>query len=68
MVDISMLAVATNGECLMCGVFSLSETIHLGSLEFITDCFSSLSLSPKGRESGAIFVGTTTAGCHHYGP
>jgi hypothetical protein len=51
-----------DGERLMCGGFSLSETIHFGSLEFIADCFSGLSLSPKGSNSGAIFVGTTRSG------
>jgi hypothetical protein len=57
-----MLTVATNGERLACGGFSLSEIIHSGSLEFITDCFGSLCLSPKGSESCTMFVGTTHSG------
>jgi hypothetical protein len=48
MVPSSALAVATNGECFSCIAFSLSETIHFGSLVFITDGFDSLSLSPRG--------------------
>jgi hypothetical protein len=41
----SMLIVATDGERMTCGGFSLSETIYFGSLEFIADCFDSFSLS-----------------------
>jgi hypothetical protein len=37
--------------------FTLGETIHFGSLEFITDRFSSLSLPLEGSDSGGIFVG-----------
>jgi hypothetical protein len=55
----SMFIIATDGECLTCGGFSLSVTISFGSLEFIADSFGSLSFSPKGSDSGAIFVGTT---------
>jgi hypothetical protein len=44
---LSMLAIATNEERLMCGGFSLGETILFGSLECIADCFGSLSLSPR---------------------
>jgi hypothetical protein len=43
----------------MCGGFSLSKTVHFGSLELITNYFGSLSLYPKGRDSGAIFMGMT---------
>jgi hypothetical protein len=46
----------------MCGGVSLGETIWFGSLQFITDYFDSLSLSPKGSDSGAIFMGTTHNG------
>jgi hypothetical protein len=31
--------------------FTLGETIHFGSLEFIADCFDRLSLSSKGYDS-----------------
>jgi hypothetical protein len=58
----SMLVVATDGERMTCGGFSLSETVYFGSLEFIVDCFNSLSISPKGSNSGTIFVGTTRSG------
>jgi hypothetical protein len=37
--------------------------IHFGSLEFITDRFGHLRLSPQERDSGAIFVGMV-----HNGP
>jgi hypothetical protein len=59
MVHSSTFAVSTNGECLTCSGFSLDETVCLGSLEFIADCFGSLSLSPMGSHLDAIFVGTT---------
>jgi hypothetical protein len=62
MVHSSILTVATDDEWLTCGSFSLTETIHFGTLEFITDCFDSMSLSPKGSNSSAIFVGTTHSG------
>jgi hypothetical protein len=54
MVHSSTLIVATDGESLACGGFSLNETIHFGSPEFIVYCFDGLSLSPKGSDSGAI--------------
>jgi hypothetical protein len=53
----SPLAATTDGECLTCGGISLSETIRFRSLEFITNYFSNLSLSPKGSDSGVVFVG-----------
>jgi hypothetical protein len=58
----SMLADTTDGELLMCGGFSLGETVHFESLKFIANCFSNLSLSPKGSDSGAIFMGMTCSG------
>jgi hypothetical protein len=48
MVHSSTLTVATDGERLMCCGFSLNRTIRFGSLEFITDYFDGLSLSPRG--------------------
>jgi hypothetical protein len=47
MVPSSMLIVASDCECLTCGSFSLGETIRFWSLEFIANCFGSLSLSPR---------------------
>jgi hypothetical protein len=61
-INSSMLTVATDGECLICGGCSLCKTIRFGWLEFIANCFDSLSLSTKGSDSGAIFMGTTRRG------
>jgi hypothetical protein len=58
----STLVVIADGEHLTCGSFSLGKTVRLGSLEFIVDCFNSLSLSPKGNDSGVIFMGTAHSG------
>jgi hypothetical protein len=38
------------------------ETIYFGSLEFTTDHFGRLSLSPNVEDSGAIFVGMVHSG------
>jgi hypothetical protein len=62
MVPSSALAVAADGELLSCDVFSLGETIRFGSLEFIADRFSGLSLSPIGDGSGAAIIGSTYGG------
>jgi hypothetical protein len=62
MVHLSTLAIATDGEHLTCGGFSLSEIVRFGSLEFITDYFGSLSISPKGSDSRAVFMGMTRSG------
>jgi hypothetical protein len=45
-----------------CGGFSLDETIHFGSLDFITDRFGSLSLSLMGDGSDAIIMGPARGG------
>jgi hypothetical protein len=58
MIHSSTLNVTTDRERLTCGGCSLSATICFGSLEFIADCFSSLTLSPGG-DSSAIFMGMT---------
>jgi hypothetical protein len=39
MVHSSTLTITTDSERLTCGGFSLGETIHFGSLEFIANCF-----------------------------
>jgi hypothetical protein len=57
MVHSSTLIIATDDERLTCGGFSLGETIRFGNLEFITNRFDNLSLSPKGSDSRFIFVG-----------
>jgi hypothetical protein len=61
MVPSSALVVAADSECLSCDVFSLSKTIHFGSIEFITDRFGGLSPSPMGDGSG-VAMGTTRGG------
>jgi hypothetical protein len=48
MVHSSMLVITADEECLTCCGFSLGETIHFESLEFITNYFGSLSLSLRG--------------------
>jgi hypothetical protein len=62
MVHSSTLIDSTDGEHLTYGGFNLGKTIHFGSLEFIADCFGSLSLSPKGNNSGVAFVGMAHSG------
>jgi hypothetical protein len=62
MVPSSALNIATGGECLPSDVFSLSETIHFGCLEFITGRFSGLSLPPMRVGLGAVVVGSTHGG------
>jgi hypothetical protein len=62
MVPSSTFVVAADGECLMCGEFSLGETVHFGSLEFIDDYFGGLSLSPRRGDSGTVFMGSIRSG------
>jgi hypothetical protein len=62
MVPSYLIAVAADGECLMCGGFSLCETVHLRNFEFITDYFSGLSLSPIRGDKVATFMGSTRSG------
>jgi hypothetical protein len=58
----STLVVATDSERLTRGGFSLDKTICFGILEFITDCFSGLSLSPQTDGSDAATTGLTHNG------
>jgi hypothetical protein len=62
MVPSSVLAASADGEHLTCGGFSLYETVCFGSLESITDCFSDLRLSPRRKNSGVAFMGSTRSG------
>jgi hypothetical protein len=62
MVHSSMLAITTDGEHLTCGSCSLGETVHFESLRFTTNNFSSLSLTPKGSNPGAVFMGKDRKG------
>jgi hypothetical protein len=56
------IAVATDGEHLTCGGFSLGETIHHGNFEFTADYFSGRSLSPRWGDEGTAFMGSTRSG------
>jgi hypothetical protein len=62
MVPSSTLTVSTDGERLTCGGFSLREIVYFGSLEFIIDCFGSLSLSPRRSDSDTTIMGSTRSG------
>jgi hypothetical protein len=63
MVLSSALAIASDAECLTYGGFSLGETIHLGSFEFITNYFGGMSLSPRRGSLGATFMGHDRGPC-----
>jgi hypothetical protein len=62
MVPSSVRAITSDGKHLMCGGFSLSETVLFGSFKFIADYFDSLRLSPRRGSSGATFMGSTRSG------
>jgi hypothetical protein len=67
MLDVSMvyspkLSFVANGNNLTGGGLAASETICFGSLEFIVDTLSRLSLSFEESDSGAIFVGMVHSG------
>jgi hypothetical protein len=62
MVPSSAFIIAADGERPSCDVFSLGESICLGSFEFIADYFGGLSLSPMRGDSGAAFMGSTCSG------
>jgi hypothetical protein len=59
MVHSSTIAISTDGEYLTCSGFSLGETVHFGSLEFIADYFGGLNLSPRKNNSSTGFMGST---------
>jgi hypothetical protein len=56
MVHSLKLAVIANGEHQTSVGFALGETICFRTLEFITDRFDSLSLSPKRNDSANVFM------------
>jgi hypothetical protein len=62
MVSSSSLTIAVDGEHLTCGGFSIGKTIHFGSLEFSTNCFSGLSISPRWNDSDAALMGSSCCG------
>jgi hypothetical protein len=57
-----VITVTTDSERLTCGGFSLGETVHLGSFEFIANYFYGLSLSPRRGDLDAAFMGSTRSG------
>jgi hypothetical protein len=56
------LTFVANGNNPVNGGFTPVKPICFGSLEFTIDRFSNLSLSPKGEDSAAIFVGMVHSG------
>jgi hypothetical protein len=58
MVPSSVLTIAVDVVLLLCIYFSLGETIRFESLEFVTDRFGGLSLSPMGNGSDTIIMGS----------
>jgi hypothetical protein len=62
MVPSSAITISADGECLSRDGFSLGETIHFGSIEFIVDYFGVLSLPPRRDDSNAAAMGSTHGG------
>jgi hypothetical protein len=62
MVPSSVPIVITSCEHLSSDVFSLGQTIHFRSLEFIADHFDGLSLSPMGNGSDTAIMSPTCGG------
>jgi hypothetical protein len=59
MVPSSVLTIVVDSERLSSDVFSFGETIHFGSLKFITDRFGGLSISSIGDSLGVTIMGST---------
>jgi hypothetical protein len=57
MVDSPKLVVDADNKHQTDVSFNFGKTIHIRSLDIITNCFRSLSLSTKGNDSGAVFMG-----------
>jgi hypothetical protein len=57
MVHLPQPMVGTDGSNLFDNEFTWDETVCFRNLEFIADRFDNLSFSPKGNDSGAVFVG-----------
>jgi hypothetical protein len=62
MVPSYVIAIAADGESLMCGEFSLGETVRLGNIEFIANYFGGLSLSPMWGEQTPLSWAQLIAG------
>jgi hypothetical protein len=62
MVSSSALTVAANGERLLCGGFSLGETICFACIKCISDHFGVLSLSPMRDGLDTIIMGSAHDG------
>jgi hypothetical protein len=56
------LTIVADGNNLADVGITPGETIYFGSLEITIDRFGNLSLSPKGNDSGAIFIGMVHSG------
>jgi hypothetical protein len=62
MVPTSVITDTINSERLTCGGFSLGEMVCLGNIEFITDYFSGMSLSPGGATQASPSWAQLTSG------
>jgi hypothetical protein len=62
MIHSPKLIVVANGEHQTGVGFTLGETIRFEGLEFIADRFSSLSLSPEGKDLSVVFMGMVHSG------
>jgi hypothetical protein len=62
MVHLPKPIVIISGNNLISIEFTWHKSIHCVRLEFITDCFEILSLSPEGNDSRVIFMGMVHSG------